>query len=61
LHKAPPLIMRSSLNRKAQNYSNFLAANSLFQHSNTPNIGENLFKMFGGSYTPAKATDSWYS
>jgi uncharacterized protein YkwD len=40
------MILNSTLNTIAQNYSEYLAANNLFVHSGTPGLGENLWAMF---------------
>ncbi|CAF1302034.1 unnamed protein product [Didymodactylos carnosus] len=39
------LALNSTLNVVAQNYSEYLAANNLFTHSNAPGLGENLWMM----------------
>jgi len=37
------MILNASLNDIAQNYSEYLAANNLFQHSGVAGLGENLW------------------
>ncbi len=46
LHCTGAMILNSTLNTIAQNYSEYLAANNLFVHSGTPGLGENLWAMF---------------
>jgi uncharacterized protein YkwD len=46
LHCTGALSLNSSINSIAQNYSNYLAANNLFQHSGTPGLGENLWAIW---------------
>ncbi len=43
-HCVPPLVLDDVLNQVAQNYSEYLAANNLFQHSYNE-YGENLYSM----------------
>jgi uncharacterized protein YkwD len=49
LHCTGPMTLNSSLNAFAQNYSEYLAANNLFQHSGTSGLGENLWGYSGSS------------
>lgn len=49
-HNSSPLTADNNLESIAQNYSNFLAVKNLFQHSNFPNIGENLYAAFGHKF-----------
>lgn len=46
LHCTGPMILNSTLNAIAQNYSEYLAANNLFQHSGRAGLGENLWSMW---------------
>jgi uncharacterized protein YkwD len=46
LHCTGAMILNSTLNTIAQNYSDYLAANNLFQHSGTSGLGENLWAMW---------------
>jgi len=43
-HCVPALVLDDVLNQVAQNYSEYLAANNLFQHSYNE-YGENLYSM----------------
>lgn len=43
LHCSPPMTLNATINNIAQNYSNYLASNKLFQHSGTSGLGENLW------------------
>ena len=43
LHCTGALVLNSTLNAIAQNYSQYLAANNLFQHSGAAGLGENLW------------------
>jgi uncharacterized protein YkwD len=43
-HCVPPLVLDNGLNQVAQNYSQYLASNNLFQHSYNQ-YGENLYSM----------------
>jgi uncharacterized protein YkwD len=45
LHCTGPMVLNSTLNTIAQNYSEYLAANNLFVHSGTAGLGENLWTM----------------
>ena len=45
LHCTGPMTLNASLNTVAQNYAEYLATNNLFNHSQTPGLGENLFQM----------------
>lgn len=47
LHCTGPMILNASLNTIAQNYAEYLAANNLFNHSKTPGLGENLYRLTG--------------
>ena len=46
LHCTGPMVLNSTLNAIAQNYSEYLAANNLFQHSGRAGLGENLWSMW---------------
>ncbi len=43
LHCTTAMILNASLNDIAQNYSEYLAANNIFQHSGVAGLGENLW------------------
>ena len=45
LHCTDAVMLNSTLNAIAQNYSQYLAAHNLFQHSGTAGLGENLYSM----------------
>jgi len=45
LHCTGAMVLNSTINTIAQNYSEYLAANNLFQHSGTPGLGENLWAL----------------
>ncbi len=45
IHCSGNMVLNSSLNTVAQNYAEYLIANNLFQHSYTPGLGENLYKI----------------
>lgn len=45
LHCTGPMTLNASLNTVAQTYADYLAANNLFNHSQTAGLGENLFQM----------------
>lgn len=47
LHKAPVLTIDSTIVTYAQNYSDYLAKNNLFQHSSGSGYGENLYWYSG--------------
>jgi uncharacterized protein YkwD len=49
LHCTGALILNSTLNAIAQNYSQYLATNNLFQHSGTAGLGENLWSESSSS------------
>lgn len=42
LHCAPPLELDDTISLSAQNYAEYLASTNTFQHSGTPDLGENL-------------------
>jgi glioma pathogenesis-related protein 2 len=44
-HRTPALEFSQSLNNSAQKYADQLVAKGVFEHSNTPGIGENLFVL----------------
>lgn len=45
LHCTGPMTLDDALNTVAQDYAQHLADTDQFVHSNTPGLGENLFKM----------------
>lgn len=45
LHCTGPMMLNSTLNAIAQNYSQYLASNGLFNHSGAAGLGENLWTM----------------
>lgn len=49
LHCTVPMVLNSTLNAIAQNYSEYLAANNLFQHSGRAGLGENLWSMWSSA------------
>jgi len=64
---APALALDSNLCASAQTYAQYLANTTTFQHSGTPNVGENLWMEMSSdpitlsSVSGATPVDSWYS
>ncbi|MBW4614765.1 MAG: CAP family protein [Desmonostoc vinosum HA7617-LM4] len=66
-HKSPDITIDKSLNTSAQAWAEKIASSENFEHSKTPNLGENIY----ASYTPATSVDpttlgngaveDWYS
>ena len=50
-HRAPALRRDSSIDSTALAWSQYLARNSIFKHSGTKGVGENLYALYGGSFT----------
>ena len=49
LHCTGPMTLTDTLNTAAQNYAEYLAANDLFQHSQAPGVGENLYQIWSSN------------
>lgn len=49
LHCTVGMTLNSSLNTIAQNYAEYLAANNIFNHSQTPGLGENLYYRYSSA------------
>lgn len=49
LHCTGPMTLTDSLNTVAQNYAQYLADNDLFEHSQTPDVGENLYQIWSSN------------
>jgi glioma pathogenesis-related protein 2 len=66
-HHSPALTASNSLDKSAQNWANHLATKKIFEHSNNPQIGENIYVSYGQeSSLQAKtlaenAVKFWYS
>jgi uncharacterized protein YkwD len=66
-HNSPDMTLSDSLNDSAQNWADYLATNGVFEHSNSSDVGENIYV----SYTTASSVDaanlanqavtSWYN
>ena len=52
-HNAVNLLEFSNLDNGAQNYAEYLAANEIFEHSNSKGLGENLYMSYGMANTCA--------
>lgn len=64
-HQAPPLLWDSNIAKFSQQWSYYLAANNLFEHSNNNKYGENLalFQGYGNDTITLfkNAIDAWYN
>lgn len=56
----PPLTISASLVASAQLVANHLAATDTFEHSHTPNQGENLFQSTNGDFSTKVAMQGWF-
>jgi glioma pathogenesis-related protein 2 len=46
-HHSPALTTSDSLDKSAQKWANYLATKKTFEHSNNPQIGENIYVSYG--------------
>ena len=64
IHHSPPLSLNKEICQISQKYSEYLANNDIFQHSNNKykgeELGENLFLCKGKEATGEYVTKSWY-
>lgn len=59
-HARPDLVWDTDLESSAQQWANHLIATGTFEHSGTPNVGENLSEFFPASgATVMAATQGW--
>jgi glioma pathogenesis-related protein 2 len=66
-HKSPNITIDNSLNTSAQAWAEKIASSENFEHSNTPNVGENIYASYTSetSIDPTTlgngAVEDWYS
>ncbi|CAF1327202.1 unnamed protein product [Adineta steineri] len=65
LHCTGAMVLNASISTTAQNYAQYLAANNIFNHSQTPGLGENLWMESSSaaltSVNGSVPTIAWYS
>ena len=66
-HNSPNITIDNSLNTSAQAWAENIASSGNFEHSNTPNVGENIYASYSSesSVDPTTlgngAVEDWYS
>ncbi|MBG1241578.1 CAP family protein [Nostoc sp. NZL] len=66
-HHSPNITSDNSLNTSAQAWAEKIASSGNFEHSNTPNVGENIYASYSSASTVDPTTlgngavEDWYS
>jgi glioma pathogenesis-related protein 2 len=66
-HHSPTLTASNSLHKSAQKWADYLAVKKMFEHSDDPQVGENIYVFYGQKITinaktlAKNAVGFWYS